>query len=279
MNRAAFDFLSDLLRRESGLHIQPEKYYLLESRLHDIMHEQGVSDLPALAELMRSDARNEALHRAVIEAMATHETSFFRDMIPFDRLRTRVLPRMAALYQNRRRLRIWSAACSSGQEPYSIAMLVREYGAPFDAWETEIIATDLSGDIIRRAQQGAYNQFEVQRGVPARLLVKYFTQENDKWRVRAEVRDMVSFRQANLLHPLPVAAGSVDILFCRNVLMYLDAPSRADVLGKLHAALQADGVLFLGAAENTDAAPGLFRPVEGMSGVYTRADARIDFPA
>lgn len=278
MNRAAFDYFADLLRRESGLQMTPEKYYLLETRLLPIVQQQGVAGVEGLASLLRRDEGNSVVRQAVIEAMATHETSFFRDMTPFDRLRDIVLPYMAKTRAAEKSLRIWSAACASGQEAYSIAILLREYGAPFDGWQVQITGTDISHEILGRAQAGVYSQFEVQRGMPARLLVKYFKQEGEVWRLREEVRRMVNFRQSNLLQSPPLPAGSVDILFCRNVLMYLDASSRVKVLQGLHATLQRDGVLFLGGAETAGGLGGMFTPLSDMPGLFVRGDSQTDLP-
>lgn len=278
MNRAAFDYFADLLRRESGLHMTPEKYYLLETRLHPIVQQQGVGGIDGLASMLRRDESNNAVRQAVVEAMATHETSFFRDALPFERLRDTVLPLMAKTRAGAKSIRIWCAACASGQEAYSVAMLLREYGAPFDDWKIEITGTDLSHSVIEKAQKGAYTQFEVQRGMPARLLVKYFTQEGDVWRIRADLREMVSFRQANLLQPPPLPAGSMDIVFCRNVLMYLDASSRVRVLQGLRGVMHTGSVLFLGAAETAGGLGEMFRPVAGMAGLYVRGDTVLDLP-
>lgn len=278
MNRAAFDYFADLLRRESGLHMTPEKYYLLETRLHPIVQQQGVGGIDGLASMLRRDESNNAVRQAVVEAMATHETSFFRDTLPFERLRDTVLPLMAKTRAGAKSIRIWCAACASGQEAYSVAMLLREYGAPFDDWKIEITGTDLSHSVIEKAQKGAYTQFEVQRGMPARLLVKYFTQEGDVWRMRADLREMVSFRQANLLQPPPLPAGSMDIVFCRNVLMYLDASSRVRVLQGLRGVMHTGSVLFLGAAETAGGLGEMFRPVAGMAGLYVRGDTVLDLP-
>lgn len=278
MNRAAFDYFADLLRRESGLQMTPEKYYLLETRLHPIVQQQGVSGIDGLASLLRRDEGNNAVRQAVVEAMATHETSFFRDIKPFDRLRDTVLPAMAQSRAAAQSLRIWCAACASGQEAYSVAMLLREYGAPFSDWKIEITATDIAHSMIEKAQKGAYSQFEVQRGMPARLLVKYFTQEEDVWRLRGDVRDMVRFRQANLLQPAPLPPGGADIVFCRNVLIYLDASSRARVMQGLYGVMHAGSVLFLGAAETAGGLGEMFRPVSAMPGLYVRGDSILGLP-
>lgn len=278
MNRAAFDYFADLLRRESGLQMTPEKYYLLETRLLHIVQQQGVAGIEGLASLLRRDEGNRAVRQAVVEAMATHETSFFRDMTPFERLRDVFLPMFAAARAADKTLRLWSAACASGQEAYSLAMLLREYGAPFDGWDVRITGTDISHDIIARAQGGAYSQFDVQRGLPARLLVKYFIQDGETWRIKDDIRRMVSFRQANLLQPPPFAAGGVDILFCRNVLMYLDMSSRVRVLQGLHGVMHPKSLLFLGAAESAGGLGGMFVPLASMPGVYVRNDADIDLP-
>ncbi|HEX2752109.1 MAG TPA: CheR family methyltransferase, partial [Alphaproteobacteria bacterium] len=183
MNRAAFDFFADLLRRESGMSLTPEKSYLLESRLLPLAQDRGYADVEALAQQLRRDADNRALCQAVIEAMVTHESSFFRDLRPFDHLKNVLLPDLLARNPAEKRLRIWSAACAGGQEVYSIAMMLKEMAAEWKGWKIDLVGTDISRDILRQAEDGRFTQFEVQRGLPVKMLVKYFTQEGDYWRV------------------------------------------------------------------------------------------------
>lgn len=266
-----FKVFEDLLRRESGLSITQEKMYLLESRLMPVAVKFGLQGLGGIADKLR--ARTDAdLRRAVVEAMTTNETSFFRDNTPFQRLKEDVLPAFLKSRAMQKSLRIWSAACSSGQEPYSLAMLLKEYGPALQGWRIEIVATDLSHDILAQAKSGIYTQFEVQRGLPIQMLVKYFTQQGDKWAVRQELKDMISFRPANLLTDIPTL-GLFDIVLCRNVLIYFDVPTKGQVLKSIKGALKQDGVLFLGGAETVIGITDCFRSHPGVKGIYVRDDS------
>lgn len=259
MNRAVFDFFSDLLRRESGMQLSPEKSYLLESRLLPLAQDHGVAGVEALAALVRRAPDNKALCQAVIEAMVTHESSFFRDVTPFDTLRDVVLPQILARQTEDKRIRIWSAACAGGQEVYSIAMLLKEISAQLSGWKVELLATDVSRDILRQAEKGSFTQFEVQRGLSVKLLVKYFQQEGESWKVSDDIKNMVSFRHVNLLFP-PADLGRFDVIFCRNVLMYLETSARVRVLQNLHRVTKPHGALFLGGAESVSGLSQLFVP-------------------
>ena len=280
MNDSDYRFFEDLLKRESGLMITPEKAYLLESRLLPVAAKAGAQGLPELAVRLRMGADAE-LRRAVVEAMTTNETSFFRDATPFARLKNDLLP----FYNKNRpskKLRIWSAACASGQEPYSIAMTVKEMAAQFAGWTFEIVATDISNDILAQARSGIYSQFEVQRGLPIQHLVKYFTQTaSSRWQICPELREMVTFRPANLLHDL-TSLGQFDIVFCRNVLIYFDVPTKTQVLSTLEKQMKPDSVLLLGGSETLMGISELFKPVSQLKGVYARPGgtfAPLDAPA
>lgn len=266
-----FKVFEDLLRRESGLSITQEKMYLLESRLMPVAAKFGLQGLGGIADKLRARADAD-LRRAVVEAMTTNETSFFRDNTPFQRLKEDVLPAFLKSRAMQKSLRIWSAACSSGQEPYSLAMLLKEYGPALQGWRIEIVATDLSHDILAQAKSGIYTQFEVQRGLPIQMLVKYFTQQGDKWAVRQELKDMISFRPANLLTDIPTL-GLFDIVLCRNVLIYFDVPTKGQVLKSIKGALKQDGVLFLGGAETVIGITDCFRSHPGVKGIYVRDDS------
>jgi chemotaxis protein methyltransferase CheR len=271
MNRMAFDFLADLLRRESGMNITPEKSYLLESRLLPLAQQQGLAGVEALAGHLRRSVDNKAIRQAVVEAMMTHESSFFRDITPFQRLRETIIPALLEKRQATKTLRIWSAACAGGQEIYSIAMLLREMGAALSGWQIDLLATDVSYDVLEVAKSGTYSQFEAQRGLSVHLLVKYFSQDEEKWTIAQDLRDSITFRQANLM-VLPPGLGQFDVIFCRNMLMYLDTSARARVLQNLHGAMQADSVLFLGAAENVSGLTQLFKPFPDMQGLFLQAE-------
>lgn len=269
MNDLDYKFFEELLRRESGLVITPEKVYLLESRLQPIAQKEGVQGLAGLVQKMRAE-KSPVLQRAVVEAMTTNETTFFRDNTPFQRLREDLLPVFMRTRATQRTLRIWSAACSSGQEPYSIAMLLKEYPG-LAGWKFEIIATDLSLDILDQAKKGIYSQFEVQRGLPIQMLVKYFTQQGDKWQVKPELKDMITFKPANLLTGLS-HLGQFDIVFCRNVLIYFDHETKGRVLTSIKEITKPDGVLFLGGAETVLGITDSFKPMADVKGVYVRND-------
>lgn len=269
MNDIDYKYFEELLKRESGLVITLEKTYLLESRLLPVATKFAVQGLAGIAAKLRSG--DLALKCAVVEAMTTNETSFFRDNTPFLRLKNDLLP---FYIKNRpsKTLRIWSAACSSGQEPYSIAMTFKEMAPQLAGWKFDIVATDLSNDILAQAKSGIYSQFEVQRGLPIQHLVKYFSQQADsRWEIKQELRDMISFRTANLLQDLS-ALGQFDIVFCRNVLIYFDVPTKAKVLGAIKGQMKPDSVLFLGGAETVIGITDQFKPVSEMKGLYARTD-------
>jgi len=272
LNDQDFKFFEDLLMRESGLVITPEKMYLLESRLLPIASKKGLSSLEELASHLRSSG-DTTLKSDIVEAMTTNETSFFRDSTPFDRLKDELLPHFIKARGAQKTLKILSAACSSGQEPYSMAMLLKEYPA-LAGWKIEILATDLSNDILSQAKAGVYSQFEVQRGLPVQLLVKYFTQDGDKWKVNQGLKDMITFKSANLLKDIP-SLGEFDIVFCRNVLIYFDVPTKGKVLADIKKVLRPDGVLFLGGAETVIGISNEFKPVPNVKGVYVREDTTL----
>ena len=271
MNDLDFKFFEDLLRKKSGLAITPEKIYLLESRLLPIVQKYKIQGgLEGLVQKMRfTDDIN--FQRIVIEAMTTNETSFFRDSTPFQRLKEDILPYFANKKSTQKTLKILSAACSSGQEPYSIAMLLREYPA-LAGWNFEIIATDLSLDILKQAQSGIYSQFEVQRGLPIQMLVKYFTQQGNSWVIKSAIKNMVTFKEMNLLENF-AGFGLFDIIFCRNVLIYFDVPTKVKALATLKRVIKPDGVLFLGGAETVIGVSDAFKPVPEIRGIYVRQDS------
>jgi chemotaxis protein methyltransferase CheR len=246
----AFANLADMLRRRSGLVLTPDKIQLANSRLAPVAHLFGFKGVAAL--LAEFPHPREEIAQAVTEAMTTNETSFFRDRDPFIHFRDVVLPAHDDFACVRRRLRIWCAAVSTGQEAYSLAMILDEANlAGFD-WRIDLIATDLSAAAIARAKDGVYSQFEVQRGLPIQSLLKNFTQEGNQWRVSDRLRRMVSFRTFNLLDDFGWL-GEIDLVFCRNVLLYFDGPSRTMIFAKLADILTPDGTLVLGATESADA--------------------------
>jgi chemotaxis protein methyltransferase CheR len=269
MNRESFAFIAGLVKGRSGLVLTADQGYMLETRLGPLLKREGLADIDALA-LRLKDPRTAGLAEAVTEALTTNESSFFRDGKPFEHLR-RALPELVAARAAGVPLRIWSAACSTGQEAYSIGMILAEL--PLGGRRAEILGTDIAQDVLARARDGSFTQFEVQRGLPARLLVKHFRQEGGRWRAAPELRAMARFEQFNLLSDLR-PLGRFDVIFCRNVLIYFDAPTKARVLEAMAAQLAPDGVLYLGGAETVLGLTGRLVPIAGERGVYAKAGAK-----
>jgi chemotaxis protein methyltransferase CheR len=270
-----YEYLRRLLKERSGLDLSADKQYLVESRLLPLARRTGVAGIPELVVKMRSGA--EQLTSQVVEAMTTNETFFFRDKIPFDHLRESILPELARSRAGRRSIRIWSAASSTGQEPYSIAMCLREFGPALSGWRSEIIATDLSQEVLEKSKAGLYSQFEVQRGLPIHFLVKYFNQLGEFWQLSADIRGMVQQRQLNLLQDFS-HLGKFDVIFCRNVLIYFDQDTKVAIFERLARMLEPDGYLLLGAAESVVGITDLFRPCADRRGLYQLNPARIARP-
>lgn len=262
-----FDMFSTLLKQRSGLVLTRDKAYLLESRLMPVARKWNMKGLEELAITVRT-RKDEALLRDITEAMTTNESSFFRDQKPFDQFRQLVLPRLMATRAAKRSIRIWSAACSSGQEAYSLAMILNDEAAKLAGWRVEIVGTDISAEMVERSKAGVYTQFEVQRGLPITMLVKHFKQNGDKWQISPQLRQMASFREWNLLGDLS-ALGQFDIVFCRNVLIYFDGPTKAKVLEGIARQMPQDGVLYLGGAETVLGITDKFKPVDGQRGLYS----------
>lgn len=273
MTDDGFAFLAALLKESSGLTLGRDKTYLLETRLLPLARREGFASIDALIAAMQARRVN-GLVDAVVEAMTTNETLFFRDRHPFDALRQHLLPALIEQRAQQRSLRIWSAACSTGQEPYSIAMLLRDHFPQLASWKIEIVATDISPAVLDRAREGDYSAFEVQRGLPIHLLVKHFEQVGERWRIRPELRRMVNFQLFNLLGGA-AALGVFDIIFCRNVLIYFDHTTKAAVLERLGSRLARDGALILGGAESVFGISSLFTGVEKLRGVYRHAAGDI----
>ena len=267
-----FDFLSGLLRKQSGLVLTEDKAYLVESRLLPVARKHGFAGLDPLLEALRLAPANGPLVYEVTDAMTTNESFFFRDIKPFDQFRQFVLPRLLASRTPAQPIRVWSAACSSGQEPYSLAMILREEGAKLAGRRVEIVATDISREMLEKCKAGLYSQFEVQRGLPVQYLVKYFAQIGDKWRIDAGLRELIHFREFNLLQD-PAALGTFDVVFCRNVLIYFDNDTKHTVLERINRLLAPDGFLYLGGAETVLGISDKFQPVPGERGIYARVPA------
>ena len=237
-----------------------------ESRLLPLARRHGMTSLGELATRLRQPG-TVSLAIAVTEAMTTNETFFFRDRIPFDHLRDTMLPALVAARAREKRIRIWCTAAASGQEPYSIAMMLKGLGAQLNGFRIDILATDLSADVTERAKAGLYSQFEVQRGLPIQLLVKHFSKNGDAWEISPELRAMVQFRTLNLLNDFS-PLGQFDIVFCRNVLIYFDQPTKVGVLERIARQMPDDGFLTLGAAETVVGLTDCLAPVPERRGLY-----------
>jgi chemotaxis protein methyltransferase CheR len=261
---AGFTAIAAMLKARSGLIVGPDKIYLLETRLASLMKRENAPDLAALAARMRPGS---PLERDIVDAMTTNESLFFRDSKPFDALRQRILPRLHAARAPGVPIRIWSAAASTGQEAYSIAMVAADLAATLGGRRVEIVGTDIAREPLARAREGLFTQFEVQRGLPMQCLVKFFGKEESQWRIKPALRDAVQFREWNLLADLR-ALGSFDIVFCRNVLIYFDAPTKSRVLEAIARQMAADGVLFLGGAETVLGLTESLRAIPGEPGGY-----------
>ncbi|HEY2247111.1 MAG TPA: protein-glutamate O-methyltransferase CheR, partial [Bradyrhizobium sp.] len=266
-----YEYLRKVLKERSGLDLSADKQYLVESRLVPLARKAGLAGIPELVTKMKSGA--EALVSDVVEAMTTNETFFFRDKIPFDHLRDTILPELMAARAGRKSIRIWSAASSTGQEPYSIAMCLKEKAAQLAGWRFEIVATDLSQEVLEKSKAGIYSQFEVQRGLPIQLLVKYFAQTGELWQINADIRAMVQHRQLNLLQDFS-HLGKFDVIFCRNVLIYFDQDTKINTLERISKMLEPDGMLMLGAAESVVGITDAFRPYSDKRGLYQPNPAR-----
>jgi chemotaxis protein methyltransferase CheR len=260
-----YEFLRKLLRERSGLDLSSDKQYLVESRLIPLARRKGLAGLPELVAKIKTGS--DPLTSDVVEAMTTNETFFFRDKIPFDHLRETILPEVLKTRANRRSLRIWCAASSTGQEPYSIAMCLKEIAPALAGWRVEILATDLSRGVLEKARSGIFSQFEVQRGLPIQMLVKHFTQVGELWQLNADIRAMVQHRQLNLLQDFS-HLGTFDVVFCRNVLIYFDQETKAGIFERVAKVLDHDGVLLLGAAESVVGISDAFKPYPEKRGLY-----------
>jgi chemotaxis protein methyltransferase CheR len=266
-----YEYLQKLLKERSGLMLSADKKYLLESRLIPLARKAAVAGISELVQKMKGGS--EALIHDVVEAMTTNETFFFRDKTPFDHFKETVIPELIQARASRRSLRIWCAASSTGQEPYSLAMILKEMGPALNGWRIEIVATDLSPEVLEKSRAGLYTQFEVQRGLPIQLLVRHFKQVGAMWQLNADTKSMVQFRQFNLLQDF-APLGKFDVIFCRNVLIYFDQAAKTDIFNRLMKANEPDGYLFLGAAETVVGLTDSYRVCPKRRGVYLPNAAR-----
>ena len=266
-----YEYLRKLLKDQSGLDLSADKQYLIESRLVPLSRKAGLSGIPELVQKMK--AGSASLMAQVVEAMTTNETFFFRDKVPFDHFRQTIMPEILKARGARKSVRIWCAAGSTGQEPYSLAMCLKEMEGQLAGWRVEIVATDLSQEVLEKSRTGLYSQFEVQRGLPIQLLVKYFKQTGEFWQINPDIRAMVQHRQLNLLHDF-AQLGTFDIIFCRNVLIYFDQDTKINIFNRLAKAMEPDGFLVLGAAETVVGLTDAFKPYPDKRGLYRPNEAR-----
>lgn len=269
-----FDFakLRTMLHARTGIRLEDGKEYFVSQRLTGLALEEGIEHVPRLLESLHTEEPNGPLHRRVLESLAVSETSFFRDLHPFEALRTTILPRLIEARSESRKLRIWSAACASGQEAFSLAMMLRQSFPELVGWEVELLGTDFSSTILRRARAGTFSQIEVNRGLPAALLPRYFSKEGTSWKIRDEIRERVTFREHNLVTGSPLSPP-MDVVLMRNVLIYFEPETRRRVLELIDRSLRPDGVLILGAGENGVAREGPFDLEEIGRSVVLRPQA------
>jgi len=244
-----FMFIRELLKGETAIVLDPGKEYLVDTRLAPIVRTAGLESVSALIAAIKLPA-NDPLKRKVIEALTTNETSFFRDLDPFEVMRTVVLPDLLEKRKASKTINIWCAASSTGQEPYSLAMLVKECVPAALGFTVKIYATDIALHVLEKARQGKFSQHEVNRGLPAPYLVKYFSKKGNDWVLKDEIRNMVQFSELNLIKPF-AGLPPMDVVFIRNVLIYFDLETKRDILGRVRAIMRPDGYLFLGSAETT----------------------------
>ncbi len=244
---ADYTYLREVVFQNSQNVLESSHDHLFQTRLVGLLHRHGMSQLDELVRLMRF-SRSPELERSVAEAMTINETSFFRDSRSFDLVRTEVIPKLIEARRTTRRLRLWSAASSTGQEAYSLAILLREHFPQLSGWSLRIEGTDICAEVVQRARQGRYHRIEMNRGLPARVLVRYFNHVGEEWIVKTEISDLCNFRQANLCAPLPFKER-FDAIFLRNVMLYFSLETRRTLLATMHRLIAPDGYLFLGSAE------------------------------
>ncbi len=261
-----FTYIAGLAKGLSALELDEGKEYLVESRLAPVATEAGCTSLEALCVRLRAESGYGPLSNRVIDALTTNETLFFRDFHPFETLRLHVLPELIEKRAAMRRLTVWSAACSTGQEPYSLAMLLSEHFPQLASWDVRITATDISPTVLAKAREGRYTKLEVNRGLPASYLIKYFQSDNKDWVLKEPLRKMVEFRELNLIGSW-AGVGIFDLVFIRNVLIYMNSPTKMGILGNVRRHMADDGALLLGSAETLLGEWGIFRARVGNNSV------------
>ncbi|MDC7683201.1 protein-glutamate O-methyltransferase CheR [Asticcacaulis sp. BYS171W] len=264
------EHLAAMLKQRSGLILGSDKTYLIESRLAPVARREGFANVAALLTSLRT-RRDEKLIYTVTDAMTTNETFFFRDKTPFDQFKSDVLPALAKTRLSGD-IKIWCAAASTGQEPYSLAMMMEDMRHQYPRINLDILGTDISERCLEKAQSGLYTQFEVQRGLPIQMMVKYFEKVDEMWRLSPKIRQAIRFRKLNLLDNLH-SVGRQDVIYCRNVLIYFDLETKKRVLEQIANLLADDGYLFLGAAETVLGITDAFKPMTGMRGLYVKNTA------
>ncbi len=245
-----FDYVAQLARSQAAIVLEPGKEYLVENRLTGLAQREGFATLEAFIGKLRSEKIVNGLHHKTVDALTTNETLFFRDFNPFEALRKIILPKFIATRGATKQLTIWSAACSTGQEPYSLALLIRQHFPQMNDWRITILATDISPTVLKAAGEGSYSQFEINRGLPAAYLVKFFSKQDDKWVIKDDIKKMVQFKPLNLIQPWPMMPPC-DLVFIRNVMIYFDVETKKAILKKIRTCLLPHGYLFLGTAETT----------------------------
>jgi chemotaxis protein methyltransferase CheR len=264
-----FDYLRQLVRERSAIVLDESKEYLVEMRLMSLARVEGFDSVDELSRHLRAKAFG-PLHAQVVDAMTTNETSFFRDLHPFETMKTELLPAVFKRNEAGRSVSIWCAACSSGQEPYSLAMqLYDTFPQVRGGWKINLLAGDLSQEMLKRARLGIFSQLEINRGLPAPLLIKYFKKDGAAWQVKDEIRSMIQFHELNLVGAWP-ALPPLDFIFLRNVLIYFDLETKRQILKKARNVLKPDGILFLGGAETTLNLDDSWERVQSGKTVYYR---------
>lgn len=249
ITRAEFDFIRTLVSAKAGIVLETGKEYLVESRLTPVTQKLGLKSIGELVTRLRLEPRC-GFDSHVIEAMTTNETTFFRDNAPFEALRKHMLPALIQARRTSTQLRIWCAASSTGQEPYSLAMLLAEHFPELASWDVQIVASDLSIEVLDRARAARYTQFEINRGLPIQYLMKYFEKHGSEWQLKRSIADRVEFRQINLIERWPPFLP-LDMVFIRNVMIYFDVETKRQILQRIRQMLKPDGYLFLGSSETT----------------------------
>jgi chemotaxis protein methyltransferase CheR len=275
MTETDLALIQQFILQRTGILLTPEKRYLVETRLDPVLRQLQLPSLAALAAKLKTGDR--ALELAVVDAMTTNETLFFRDRLPFEMFQKVIMPELIRSRRASGKIRIWCAACSSGQEPYTLSMILDEMKSELGGLSVEILATDISEKVLKQAREGLFSQFEVQRGLPIRFLIKHFTQIGTRWQINAALANRIQFKSLNLLQPFR-SMGPFDIIFCRNVLIYFGESTKRDVLNRLGEVLAPDGSLILGGAETVLGLSSTLSPHKSERSLYVHAGSPLAYP-